>query len=126
MSKKTQLSTVSRSTFIGRLFAGCMAVNLFIIAMVGLSLLLSLRQYEERAAITSHNLARLIEQFVDGSLEQIDVTLLSARDEIERQIAKGGIDGDRLNSVLIRQGDRLPEIDGLRMLNERGDIVYGK
>jgi PAS domain S-box-containing protein len=126
MSKKTQLSTVSRSTFIGRLFAGCMAVNLFIIAMVGLSLLLSLRQYEERAAITSHNLARLIEQFVDGSLEKIDVTLLSAKDEIERQIAKGGIDGGKINAFLIRQGDRLPEIDGLRMLNERGDIVYGK
>jgi PAS domain S-box-containing protein len=119
-------STISHATFIRRLSAGVLLINLFVIVLTGLSLLQSRNQFEESAAVTTQNLAQVLEQYISGSIHKIDVVILTASDEIEKQIAGGGIDHRELNAFLYRQSKRLPELDGLRMADAKGKIVYGK
>jgi PAS domain S-box-containing protein len=112
--------------FIGRLAVGVILINLFVFVLAGWSLHQSRRQYEERAAVTTQNLARVFEEYIGGSIRKIDVALLAAADEIEKQIAVGGIHRRELNGLLNRQSARLPELDGLRMADARGEVAYGK
>ncbi len=119
-------SSVSPAAFLRRLAAVCLLINLFVILLSALSLRQSHSQYEERAAVTTQNLAEMIEQCLGGSVDKIDVVLLAAKDEIEKELAAGPIDRDKLNSFLIKFAGRLPELDGLRMLDARGVIAYGK
>jgi hypothetical protein len=123
---KASNSTVSPATFIRRLAAGVLLINLFVLVLAGLSLRQSRHQYEQSAAVTTQNLAQVLEQYIGGSIDKIDVVLFSAADEIEKQLAEGGIDRRELNAFLDRQSARLPELDGLRMANAQGDIIYGK
>ena len=123
---KASNSTVSPATFIRRLAAGVLLINLFVLFLAGLSLRQSRHQYEQSAAVTTQNLAQVLEQYIGGSIDKIDVVLFSAADEIEKQLAAGGIDRRELNAFLDRQSARLPELDGLRMANAQGDITYGK
>ena len=118
-------STVSLAAFFRRLAAGVLLINLFVLVLTGLLLHQTRHQYEVRAEVTTQNLAQVFEQYIGGSTHKIDVVLLAAVDEIEKQIAGGGIDRRELNSYLDRQSVRLPELDGLRMANARGEIVYG-
>jgi PAS domain S-box-containing protein len=119
-------STMPSTGFVGRFVAGLMLINLFVFVLAGWSLLQSKRQYEERAAITTRNLAQVLVQYIDGSIHKVNVVLLGAADEIEKQIAEGGINRDELNGLLNRESARLPELDGLRMADARGKIKYGK
>ncbi len=119
-------STVSPSTFVKRLVAGILLINLFVAILTGLLLRQSKHQDEESAAVTTQNLARVLEQYIGGSIDKIDVVLLAAADEIEKKIAGGGIDRREMNRFLVRQSARLPELDGLRMANAQGEIAYGR
>jgi PAS domain S-box-containing protein len=119
-------STVSPATFVKRLAAGVLLINLFVIVLAGLSLRQSRHLYQERAAVTTQNLAQVLEHYIGGSFDKIDVILLASADQIEKQIARGGIDAPVLNDFLNRQSARLPEIYGLRMADSRGTIAYGK
>jgi PAS domain S-box-containing protein len=119
-------STVSQATFVRRLTAGVLLINLLVITLAGLSLRQSRHQFEERAAVTTQNLAQVLEQYIGGSLHKIDVVLLTASDEIEKQIDGGRINRGKLNGILVRHSARLPELDGMRMANARGEIAYGK
>jgi PAS domain S-box-containing protein len=119
-------SAVSPATFVKRLAAGVLLVNLFVIILAGLSLRQSRHLYEERTAVTTQNLARVLEQYIGDSIDKIDVILLASADEIEKQIASGGIDRRALDKYLNRQSTRLTDVDGLRMANARGMILYGK
>ncbi len=119
-------STVSQATFIRRLSAGVILINLFVFVLAGLSLLKNRQQIEANAAVTTQNLSQVLEQYIGGSIHKIDVVILTASDEIEKQIAGGGIDSPDLNTYLYRQAERLPELDGLRMADAEGKIVYGK
>ncbi len=124
--QKATNSTMSSTTFMGRLAAAVLLINLFVFVLAGLSLHRSRHQYEERAAVTTQNLAQVFDQYIGGSIHKIDVVLLAAADEIEKQIAAGSIDRRELNGLLNRQSARLPELDGLRMANAQGEIAYGK
>ena len=119
-------SNISPAGFIGRLAVAVILINLFVIILAGVSLNRSRHQNEERAAVTTQNLAQVFDQYIGGSIHKIDVVLLAAADEIEDQLAGGGIDSRRLNDHLERQTARLPELEGLRMANARGEIAYGE
>ncbi len=123
--QKTTDSTVSPAVFIRRLTAGILLVNLFVIVLAGLSLRHSRLQYEERAAVTTQNLAHVLEQNIGGNIDKIDVVLRISSEKIEKQVAGGGIDRRELNAFLARQSTLLPELGGLRMADARGEIAYG-
>jgi len=110
---------------IARLAAAVLLINLFVITLKGFSLRESRLQQEEKAAVTTQNLSRVLEQDIGNSIAKLDIVLLAAADEIEKQLASGGIDAQRLNSFMTRLHSRLPELDGLRMADKRGEIAYG-
>lgn len=118
-------STMARATFIKWLAAGILLINLFVVVLAGLSLRQSRIQYEERAAVTTQNLAQVLEEYVDGSFDKIDILLLAAVNEIEIQLAGGGIDRQELNEFLARHSALVPELAALRMLNAQGEVAYG-
>jgi PAS domain S-box-containing protein len=107
------------------LVIGVLLINLVIIALVGISIRQSRLQYEERATITTQNLSQVIEEYVSGVIARIDVALLSVADESERQLAGGSLNRQAINTYLVRQRARIPELLGLRITNAKGEIVYG-
>ncbi len=118
-------SPASPAAFFWRLAAGVLLVNLFVIVLVWLSLHQSRLQYGDRAAVATQNLAHVLEQYIGGTIDKIDVVLRISADEIENQIATGGVDEQKLNEFLARQSVRLPELAGLRMADAKGKIAYG-
>lgn len=104
---------------------GIVLINLFVIVLAGLSLRQSRIQCEDRAAVTTQNLAQVLEQSVDGSFSKIDMTLLSIVDEIEGRLANGDSDLRDMGSFLARKSKQLPELEALRMTNTEGKIVVG-
>ncbi len=117
--------TVSPVGFRKLLIIGVLLINVAIIVLVGLSIRQSRLQYEEQAAITTQNLSHALEEYINGVITKADVALLSVADEAERQLASGRINSRAINAYILRQHGRIPEIDGLRMTNAKGDILYG-
>lgn len=118
-------STITQATFIKRLAAGILLINLFVVVLVVFSLRQSKVQYEERATVTTQNLAQMLEEYIDGSFDKVDILLLTAVNEIESRIAGGSFDRRELNEYLSRLSAQLPELAALRMLNAKGEVAYG-
>jgi hypothetical protein len=125
MRPKTFVSVKSTSAFIQLLAAGVLLINLFVLGLAGLSLFQDRRQYEERARITSRNLANVLEQYIVGTIQKADLTLLAVGDEFERLAVGGGNKREALNAFIARHHARIPELDGLRMTNAEGIVTYG-
>lgn len=112
------------SAVIERLTVGVLLLNLFVVILAGLSLYQSWRQYQERAAVTTQNLSRVLDEEIGGDIEKIDVVLLDAVDELQRQVAAGRVDEGAFNAFLKRQESRLPEVISLRVADATGEIRY--
>lgn len=117
-------TSLSRAAFISRLTAGVLLLNLFVITLICVSLHQSRSQYEERAAIETRNLARVLEQRIDGIIEKTDVVLFTAVEEFEHQFARGGVNRQELGEFLNRMETRMPELDRLTVIDARGEIIY--
>ena len=78
-----------------------------------------------RTAVTTQNMARSIEQTVEGMIDTVDVTLLTSADEIARQLATGKLDVQASSASMGRHLKRLPYMSYLRAADERGDVIYG-
>lgn len=113
----------SRSTW--ALIAVALFADLFVVALVGISLYASHTQYKERAAIASRNTNRLVAQGIAGEIDRIDLGLQTVADEYLRQHKIGRPDGEALTVFLRRQQARLPMSDSLRIADARGNIVLG-
>ena len=105
---------------------GVTLANLFVFGVVAFSLYQSFGEVEERADVTTQSLSRLLAEGIAGDLDKIDVVLLNVADEIERQIASGGIDRKALNAFLDRKQGRLPETFSVRVLDTKGIVSYGQ
>lgn len=108
------------------LVGGTVLVNLFVFALGGLSVYQSRFQYQERAEITTQNLARVLDENIAGAIDKIDISLLSAQDEFKRQMAGGRFDAGRFSEYLAQQLDHQPEIVGLRATDAEGVVRYGR
>ena len=118
-------STAPPAASVRWLATGIVLINLFVIILAGLLLFQSRLQYEERAAVTTRNLAQVLEQSINGSLTKIDLILLSSVDEIERWLSEGAGNKQGMESFLARQAARLPELDALRITDAHGEIIFG-
>ncbi len=121
----TSKSIVSSRVFIVRLAAGVLSINLFVIALASVSIYQSRRHYKERVEVQVQNLSQALELTIDGIIDKSDVALLAVVDEAEKRIAGGGIEELALNSFIARQHTRVPELDGLRVANEQGNVAFG-
>ena len=124
---KSQTSSllVPVRTFVARLVAATLLLNLFVIGLAGFSLYQSRRQYESRAATQTQNLSRSLGLTIAAIIDKTNIALFSAQRDIERQIGNGSIDGQSLNQYILDQQEKIPEIDGMRIVNARGEIAYG-
>jgi signal transduction histidine kinase len=121
-SADTQISSAS---FLARLAVGVLLINLFTLAMVGLALRQSYHQYQERAEISTRNLALVLEREINGNIETDDMALSAVIDEYQQQRTAGVVDGNALNAHIERVRARRPEIDALRITDAQGLLIYG-
>jgi signal transduction histidine kinase/CheY-like chemotaxis protein len=114
-----------RSVFVLRIATIATVANLFFIGLAGFALWQSRIRYEERAEITTQNLALSISDQLSSAIDKIDLTVLTVADEVEKQLAAGGIDGETLNAFIARHHGRIEVLDGLRVVNGLGENAYG-
>lgn len=105
--------------------AGILLLNLLVLGIIALSLQRSRTHYEEQAAATTQALASALEQSIDAALDRVDLSLLDIVDECERSIAAGGIDTREMNQAISREHGWQPDLDGLRVTDAKGDVLYG-
>jgi signal transduction histidine kinase len=98
-------------------------VNLFVFALVAVSLQGSYQQYLGRAALTSRNTNRLVSQSIASDIDRIDLALRTVVDEVQRQSAAGGLDPPALKAMLERLHDRLPMVDGVTLVDAGGNMT---
>jgi len=118
-------SAASSASFVRRMVLGVALINLFVFGMVAFSLHQSFGEFDERAEITAQNLSQMLAQDIGREFEKIDVTLLSAADEIERQLAHGGVNRQAVDAYFGRLQGRVPEIISLRTTDAAGIVGYG-
>ncbi|MDD4927790.1 MAG: PAS domain-containing protein [Gallionella sp.] len=100
-------------------------VNLFVILLAVLWLNHSKQQDQEDAAVATRNMSNLLEQHLIDAFEKIDISLLAAVDEIDRQNAKGSVDAQAINAFLTKLKTRLPDVLSLRVADAQGAVRYG-
>jgi len=102
---------------------GAVVFNLLIVALAAGTLLASRSQYIERAEVSTHNLAQVLEQNILGMVNQIDLVLLNVKDQLEGRSLLQGDQG--IQALLQTQLSRCTILDGLRMADASGLITYG-
>ncbi|MBF0559177.1 MAG: PAS domain-containing protein [Nitrospirae bacterium] len=117
--------TTSPVDFRKQLAISVLLINLFVIVMGGLSVFHNRIDHEQQATVTTQNLSRVLDEYINGVITSINLALLTVVDEAERQLASGGINKQSMNAFITRQYKRLPYLEGLRMFNEKGDVLYG-
>ena len=108
------------------LLVGLVGSNALVIGISAFSLYQSRQQYEHLAEVTTRNVALALEQNLTKSVEKVDLVLRSVADELERQLATGGIDEVGTPQFLDKQQKRLPELESIRVANASGRVILGK
>ncbi len=107
-----------------RLFVGVVIINLLVAGLIAVVIDRNRTRDSEQAAVALSNLSRILEQNIAGFLGRVDLALLSARDEVAEQFAKGGADPAGIVAILARNDARLPEVLGLRIIDVQGETRY--
>jgi len=98
-------------------------LNVLIVAFAVWTLAMSRRQYILQAQAATQNLAQVLEQNVVGTVNQIDLVLLSLKDEAERPVQPGS--EQRLETALRAQFSRVRILEGIRLTDAQGYVVGG-
>ena len=106
------------------LILGLASINILVLALSGYSLFKSQQQYELRAQILTQNISSAVDQNVSSTIEKIDVALSSVVELINNQKVKN-IDKQAVNELLDRLVKRMPEVEGIRVINRNGLIILG-
>jgi len=94
--------------------------DLLVIGLAGWTLANSRRQYVLHAGQTTDNLAQVLEQYLLASIRQIDLVLMSVKDEAERTDHSPGAAG--IDAHLQSQFSRVALLDSLRTTDARGRL----
>ena len=116
----------SSRRFVARLLAATVLVNAVVAAFAGFTLHRSHENYERRAIVATQNLSQVLAQDLAASFSNIDIAVLAAKWEMERQLASGRIDAGAVEAYIARHAARQPLVEAVRVANARGDIVYGR
>jgi PAS domain S-box-containing protein len=118
-------ATASSGSLIKRQVVGVLLINLFVVGLVAFSLSRSHNSYRERAETTARNLNSVLSQNFASTIDKVDLGLLLAVDEVERQLVAGKPDSAALAKFLTRLQGRLPWVIGIRATDEKGMVKYG-
>lgn len=114
-----------RFSVFSRLLLGGLLINLLVIGGTVYSLVNSYAQYRQRAEITTQNLANVLAQSLDNTIDKVNLGLMVAADEIERQLATANADAEKLSAFMAHLQTHLPWVIGLRATDEQGWVVFG-
>ena len=121
------LSRISPRSFGVRVFLVVLLLNSTLMLLAFYSVMDSKHGYEERARLTTQNLARMVDQSVTASAGKIDLTLLSAVDELERELREhGDLDHSAANALLTAHQERMAELSSLLVADSKGLVILGK
>ena len=112
-------------TFLLRLGISLLFLNAIVIAMFGLSLNKSHQLYKDRAAVSTKNLSRLLEDNIDGIMRQIDFCLYTIAYETEINLAAGGFNEQVLVPFIQRNHSFIPELESIRIADAQGEVILG-
>ncbi|MFA6311565.1 MAG: cache domain-containing protein [Sterolibacterium sp.] len=115
----------SAAAFLRPMVLGLVMLNLLVAATTAWLLYESRIQYDVRVEGETRNLARVLEQSIDGVVDRVDLALLAVVDEAQQQLAAGAIDAPALNAYIARQFERQPELNALRVSDAKGLVRYG-
>jgi len=107
------------------LLLGVVVLNLAVILFSIFTLYESKQRAEKQAVINTQNLSHVLETSISGLIDNIDLVLLVSIDEIQNQMAAGGVDPHKIAQFLKLQQQRIPDIFNLRITDAKGDLRYG-
>ena len=123
MNLLTHTPRVSPSTFAKGMRALMVGFNLLIVGLAIWEVRQSRHGHVQHAETTTQNLAQVLEQNVNGTLRQIDLTLLSIRDQSAR--SPGGLRNPGLLSLMETQFVHLGMVDALWVTDPEGRFLQG-
>jgi PAS domain S-box-containing protein len=107
-----------------RIVAAVVALNLFVLSLVGFSLYRSHEQSLEVSRLSAENISRVLEEGLTRFIDKVDLTLLDVAEELDRQKAAGDIDPAQMKAFMARHDERMPEVLGLRVVGADGSLKY--
>jgi two-component system, cell cycle sensor histidine kinase and response regulator CckA len=111
--------------FLAKLVVGTLLILINALGLAGFSLYRSWQQYQDRIEIQTQNLAQSLSLSLAGILDKSCVAVFSIKKELELQALSGRLDRKTVQEYIAQHKARLPEVDGLRVADARGDIIYG-
>ena len=121
------LSPISDRSLGVRVFVILLLLNSTLMLLAFYSVMDSKHGYEERARLTTQNLARMVDQSVTASVGKIDLTLLSAVDELEHAVRENGhLDHSDAYAFLITHQERMAELSSVLVADSKGLVILGK
>ena len=117
--------TWAASSFVLRLTATVIIINILIYAMIGFWLYKDNRYCHHMAESTTQNMAKVIATNIRGIFDRIDIGLFALMNETERQLAGQKVDKAELETYIERLLKNLPELFDLSVADEKGDVLYG-
>lgn len=70
-------------------------------------------------------MATVLEDSIAETFGRIDISLFAVKDEIENQLASGGINEEKLNLCIGRYFSLVPQLESIRVADTYGDVLYG-
>lgn len=117
-------SRLSRlATFSGALVAGFVLLNAVVLTLSLLSIERNRNDQRDRARVATQNVAQLLDISLSASLQNADLALLLLKDEIERQVEEGGIDGRTLGDDFARALSHQVDVDALEVADANGSVI---
>ena len=102
------------------------AAIVFVVALMATTLLVYLRQQVTlNLEENTQSIARTLELTFNAQIDAIDVGLIAAKRELERQNSLNQLRSESINSYLHLITMSLPNTEIIRATNVEGDIVYG-
>jgi diguanylate cyclase (GGDEF)-like protein/PAS domain S-box-containing protein len=115
----------ARQAYLRRLVRILLLINLFVIALAALSVWNGHRQYQERAEVTTRNLAQVLETTLINAIQRVDVSLLALLDIHAIHHAEHQKNFQLMNRHIASIRARLPEVDAIRLTDRNGLLISG-
>ncbi len=97
-----------------------------VVALVALSQTASRRNFVERAAVATENLATTLSQGIEAEIDRVDIGLRNVLIDLEPELASSSPDPARVESLLGQQLELLPQLESLRVADAQGVVRHGR
>jgi PAS domain S-box-containing protein len=127
MSKPTERSvlTTHQKSFGRRLIVSFVVFNCLLVSFALMTLGINYVRSEREARVVTRNISQVLDQSLTGAIREVDLGLLAVKNEFEANRRLRRFDIETMNAYIERQRQYLPQLDSLRIADERGLICLG-